>query len=579
MQRKNRLSSAAELSEMAKSTNTLATLAAASVSDEDVQETKSEGVSSITCFITAASLSHEIDKFDDSRALIKLGGVCVISHVLMQLEKAGVTTALVIVGVDGAAIKEETKRNRQLYPDLKLDFLDLGPLWRGGHAASILAGRKYALEKAGSDDILICPSDHIYDDHILRDFLWGEQMVGGAATLLVETDLEGMVGLPSTVNHVALRPLHRANHIYQIGKDLSVYSGIDAGLLRCNAKQLFESLDLVSKNMPYYTIGDILQTWASAGVLLMAKTNGRTWFTVETEGEVAFTEESLQKVGSSYTLEDGRTVQIVGLPSRTQKSPDGGDWSEFSVAKWRTAMFTAEAYFSQLFDDTSKFIRHFTKKFRPERTAIIEVGCGTGEALIPHYDDAKYLVGVDFNQQFIDFCNGNIPPSHKDKVRHICGNALQLKTVLQELHPQEWSDWDEMAKVVTCVGNTIGIMPAAIKAAVYNQMAEVAGRTGIAIMVYWNGNKFGDAVQNFYFKNPQLCGEFTGECIDLSTCTLKTGSGYCTHWTTPAEAREIMDKYGMRIVTLQEMGNGVLVAFRNSGPSRTTSQADLTEMA
>lgn len=570
-----KLASAAELSLMASNTNTLATLTPVPSVKELISDENSECSSNITCFITAASLSHEIDKFDDSKALIKLGGICVISHVLMQLGKAGVTTALVIVGVKGAAIKKEAKRNRQLYPDLKLKFLDLGPLWRGGHAASILAGKEHALGRTECDDILICPSDHIYDDHILRDFLWCEQMSGGAATLLVETDLEGMVGLPSTVNHIALRPLHRANHIYQIGRDLSVYSGIDAGLLRCNAKQLFESLERVSKNMPYYTIGDILQSWASAGTLLMAKTKGRTWFTVETEGEIAFSEENLQKVGSSYTLEDGRTIQIVGHPSKFKKSPGGGDWSEFSVAKWRTAMFTAEAYFSQLFDDTSNFIRHFTKKFRYERTAIIEVGCGTGEALIPHYDDAKYLIGVDFNQQFIDFCNGNIPPSHKGKVRHICGNAQQLKTVLKELHPKDWSDWDDMAKVVTCVGNTIGIMPDSVKPAVYNQMAEVAGRTGIAIMVYWNGNRFGDAVQNFYFQNPQLCGEFTGECIDLSTCTLKTDSGYCTHWTTPTEAREIMDKYGMRIVALKEIGKGVLVAFRNVGLNRPSSQDDL----
>jgi len=142
-------------------------------------------------------------------------------------------------------------------------------------------------------------------------------------------------------------------------------------------------------------------------------------------------------VGSSYTLEDGRTIQIVGLPSKIQRRPAAGDWSEFSVSKWRTSMFTTNAYFSQVFEDTTKFIRHFTKKFGAERTAIIEVGCGTGEALIPHYDDAKYLVGVDFNKKFIDFCNENTPAPYKEKVRHICGNAVQLPAVLEELHPRE----------------------------------------------------------------------------------------------------------------------------------------------
>merc|ERR1712113_1045961 len=85
--------------------------------------------------------------------------------------------------------------------------------------------------------------------------------------------------------------------------------------------------------------------------------------------------------------------------------------------------------------------------------------------------------------------------------------------------------------------------------------------TGIFAVVYWNGNRFGDAVQNFYHKNPQLCGHFTGECIDLDTCTLTTPSGYRTHWTKPEEARKVFQKeIGAEVVRLEEKGNGVLVA-------------------
>ena len=370
----------------------------------------------VSVLITAASRSNEADKFDEPKSLIKLGGICVMSHVLMQLSKAGVTSAVAILGVGGAELRAECERDKQLFPNLAIDFVDLGAQWRGGHAASILAARAHDAFNTGGGDVLLCPSDHIYDEAILRDLLRprgggepGSPSKGGmggkgpgaaAATLLVETDLEGMVGLPSTVLNVALRPLHSADRIYQIGKDLGVYSGIGAGLLRCDAARLFAELGALVARVPYCTLGDVLQAWACQGLLLMAKTKGRTWFTVETEGEVAFSEAGLQKVGSSYTLADGRAVQIVGLPVKTKVSPsDGGDWAEFSVAKWRTAMFTAEAYFSQLFDDTSAFIRRFTRQYGgPARAAVVEVGCGTGEALIPHYDDAKYLVGVDFNQ-------------------------------------------------------------------------------------------------------------------------------------------------------------------------------------
>ena len=77
-------------------------------------------------------------------------------------------------------------------------------------------------------------------------------------------------------------------------------------------------------------------------------------------------------------------------------------------------------------------------------------------------------------------------------------------------------------KVVICVGNTIGIMPPEVKVNVYDQMMRVGGTDGAFVIVYWNGNKFGEACQNFYSKNPQLCGEFKGDSIDISTCTLVT---------------------------------------------------------
>ena len=121
-------------------------------------------------------------------------------------------------------------------------------------------------------------------------------------------------------------------------------------------------------------------------------------------------------------------------------------------------------------------------------------------------------------------------------------------------------------KVVICVGNTIGIMPPEVKVNVYDQMMRVGGTDGAFVIVYWNGNKFGEACQNFYSKNPQLCGEFKGDSIDISTCTLVTPAGYRTHWTKPDEARGIFEgEIGAEIIDLVEKGNGVLVAGRLPG--------------
>jgi len=145
---------------------------------------------------------------------------------------------------------------------------------------------------------------------------------------------------------------------------------------------------------------------------------------------------------------------------------------------------------------------------------------------------------------------------------YVYGDACHLVDLMKEhLPPAKGLLWDDV-RIVACVGNTIGIIPQEMKRQVYMQMLELAGPGGILIMAYWNARWFGDAVQNFYHANPSLCGPFSGDSIDYDTCTLKTPSGYRTHWTSAEEAREVMEGLDVEIISLRDQGKGVLVAVR-----------------
>ena len=233
----------------------------------------------------------------------------------------------------------------------------------------------------------------------------------------------------------------------------------------------------------------------------------------------------------------------------------------------------------------------------PDRTCLIEVGCGTGEALLPLRNKFKHIVGIDFNENFIEFCNSKLDESATN-TKFILGDACVTRELLAEHTPE----WTSAPKLVVCVGNTIGIMPVEIKETIYHEMADTAGLDGFAVMVYWNGNKFGahafdcrhwhspfcaqslphcaavdvwplpltvpyagDACQHFYHANPQLCGPFTGEAIDLDTCTLTCPSGYQTHWTKPEEARSIIEGFGLQVISIEESSDrvGVIAVFKN----------------
>jgi len=132
---------------------------------------------------------------------------------------------------------------------------------------------------------------------------------------------------------------------------------------------------------------------------------------------------------------------------------------------------------------------------------------------------------------------------------------------MKETAPQHiWSD----TRIVACVGNTIGIIPVNLKEQVYKQMTALAGEEGVIVMVYWNARSFGDACQNFYHANPQLCGPFAGDSINFDSTTLCTPApwNYRSHWTGVDEARQVLKDLDLEEIMVEERGKGVLVAAR-----------------
>merc|ERR1719343_312235 len=99
-------------------------------------------------------------------------------------------------------------------------------------------------------------------------------------------------------------------------------------------RQLVDFAD--SKGRTYVRVAHFLAELANRGTLRMLKTDGRTWFSVETAESAEFTSKGLRNHGQECVLADGRKVHLIGLPRKLETSPnDGGEWAEFSVDKWR----------------------------------------------------------------------------------------------------------------------------------------------------------------------------------------------------------------------------------------------------
>lgn len=499
----------------------------------------------------------------------KIGDQSIISHCLHQLALSGITNCVVVVGRDGENVKAAALEDPDdEYGNFQISFVELGAGFTGTFAESVVAGSESFAQDG--EEFLLITADTIFEVDILQE-LTGRRMglpEGDVCRVVVETDTAGMVGVTSNFMFVGTRTMDSPDRIFQMNSSLAFYNGIATSLYRCSP-EILPVVDQVQKRMPFKdAFEDVLSGYASTAKLVMMSTHGRTWFAVESQDAIDFTTQSmnsqLTKIGEAALSDSGIPFRLTGLPRNQQRAKDGGDWAEFDVGKWRNAVFKAKAFHAKLYDDTTDFIKKCGDMLGgANRCAVVEVGCGTGEALMPLRLSFKYCVGIDFNQRFIDFCNTQVQEG-MDNLHYIAGDACELGNLL-DAHPV---DYTGVPKVVTCVGNTIGIMPDEIKPQIYREMARVAGQDGIAVMVFWNGNKFGDALQHFYHANPQLCGPFTGESIDLDTCTLRCPSGYTTHWTKPDEAREVIEGYGLEVISVEESSDcvGVLTSFREPRP-------------
>ena len=122
-----------------------------------------------------------------------------------------------------------------------------------------------------------------------------------------------------------------------------------------------------------------------------------------TRESAQFADRMLKTAGQPHTLVDGSVVHLPGTLPEPSRNPPGtlseaperageesGEWSAFSVDKWRSAMFTTRSFFLQLFDDTTEFIAELCERRGGQRKVLlIEIGVGTGEALTPLAKHAK----------------------------------------------------------------------------------------------------------------------------------------------------------------------------------------------
>jgi SAM-dependent methyltransferase len=196
------------------------------------------------------------------------------------------------------------------------------------------------------------------------------------------------------------------------------------------------------------------------------------------------------------------------------------------------------------------------------QSALVEVGCGTGKFCMSFIDRVDLIVGVDLSANFLSFLRARWQ-EHLSNVVLLHGDATALTELLLNA-PQLQSDFWNRHRVVTCVMNTLGIMPGSIRQNVLNEMVKALDPVSTFFLVVFNSEFFLQGVNEFYKTVPHLCGTVEDSDITWETAEINVASsGYYAHWFTEDELSKMVQNAGLKDYSIRRVGVALFVIGNN----------------
>lgn len=232
---------------------------------------------------------------------------------------------------------------------------------------------------------------------------------------------------------------------------------------------------------------------------------------------------------------------------------------------WQTIgpeAFESAVYNNPLLSEVFNKELEYMEALLSPSTALVEVGCGTGKFCMSFLHRVNLIVGVDLSPVFLNFLKVRWQ-EHLSNVVLILGDASSLTNLLVSAPQLQVRFWDH-PRIVTCVMNTLGIMPGSIRQNVLNEMVKAMGPGDHFFLVVFNSNSFEQGVNEFYKTVPHLCGVIEEADINWEACEINVASsGYHSHWFSEDEISKMVREAGLKRYSINKIGIALFVTGSN----------------
>ncbi len=217
------------------------------------------------------------------KPLRPVAGTALILRILRTLAKEGVREVVVIVGYEGAQIREALDAVGDAL-GLALTFVE-NPAWERSNGVSLLAAAEF-LDR----ECLLTMSDHLVAPELVRRLVRAE-LPPGACALGVDYDVERCFDLDD-----ATKVRVQGHAIQAISKDLADFNAIDTGIFRVNAALTRELRALYDRHGDA-SLSDGVRALAARGQFVAVDVGDARWIDVDTPAAHARAEAMLRVFG------------------------------------------------------------------------------------------------------------------------------------------------------------------------------------------------------------------------------------------------------------------------------------------
>ena len=169
--------------------------------------------------------------------------------------------------------------------------------------------------------------------------------------------------------------------------------------------------------------------------------------------------------------------------------------------------------------------------------SIIDMGAGTGRvvfALSERIDnDTLQFYGVEISEPMIKHANQKNQDHHNDQ------NIQFLKHDLTDPNLSDYFESNSI-KIVMCLYNTLGVVPADKRQRFVDNMIKIAGHDGLVIITAFNGDNFGFVAPRLYHPMMPMIKQIENDSFDEQNRVFQNSLGFRSQWFTNVELKSML---------------------------------------